>query len=380
MELKNKEGLHRRKMKRAAILLLILALGVSIGFNLHLISDFGAIETEEVITTPRYDLVYEEVDITDVYKQISPSVVLIEARGRTGDFPTGGQGSGFIYRSDGYILTNQHVIEDADRITVTFQDGETMRANVIGEDPYSDIAVIKVDETGLKPIPLGDIDKVDPGETVLALGNPFGLQGTVTKGIVSQKDRSLDTEAGFTIPNVIQTDAAINPGNSGGPLINLQGEVIGVNTAIRTGTGLWSGIGFAVSVETVESVAESLMEEGEHRYPWMGIRGRDMNQELAEHINTTQEKGVLVVEIVEKGPADKAGLRGGNKTISLYELEVKIGGDIITHINGEPIRTMDGLVAYLTHNTSPEDEINVTIIRDNEEKQLNMTLGERPSP
>ena len=381
MELREKNSLINKKNKLITLFALFLILGVSIGFNLAFITRGPELITREKIieTTPIFEgIIGETYELNKLYEEISPSVVLIETM--RGTDRSQRQGSGFIYSEDGYIITNQHVIKEGRRIRVTFPDGKIEEAEIIGEDVYSDIAVIKVDRENLKPIPRGSIDEVKPGDTTIALGNPFGLEGTITKGIISQKNRLLNTEAGFSIPNVIQTDAAINPGNSGGPLLNMRGEIIGINTAIRTETGTFVGVGFAVSVSTMERVVPSLIEEGEYKHPWIGIRGRPMNPQIAKEIDSNQEKGVLVSEVVRNGPADKAGLKEGTYTKKIWEEEIKLGGDIITKIDGEEMMNMNDLISYIAQHTEPGQEITITIEREGEIKQKQLTMGERPAP
>lgn len=384
-QLKEKQESNKRTLnkKLGLLLALFLVLGISIGLNVHLIlsqpggNPPGAIPPNGTVTTPKYDLVEKgNASITDLYNNVSSSVVLVEVTKSNG-LKTGNQGSGFIYRSDGYIITNNHVVENSEDVTVTLPEGDILEAEIVGTDPYSDLALLKVNKTGLKPIPLGNIENIEQGETTLAIGNPFGLQGTITKGIVSQKDRLLDTEEGFTIPNVIQTDAAINPGNSGGPLINIKGEVIGVNTAIRSGTGNFIGIGFAVSVKTIKKIIPKLMQNKDVKYSWIGVKGRDMSPKIAEKMDTDQKKGVLIVEVISDGPADEAGIEGGDRTVKINGRDIEVGGDIIKSMEGKEMHNMNDLVSYISQNTKPGDEIDVTVIRDGEEKELTLTLGKR---
>ncbi len=379
-ELQEKDRFMTQKKKIIGLIILFLVLGISLGFNIAFTTRGPEIITREtrVETTPRFDPIEgQEPNLRALYEEISPSVVLIEVRGTA---EGSRQGSGFVHDHEGHIITNEHVLRGADEVRVTFPDGEMEIAEVVGKDIYSDIAVLNVDRTDLKPIPRGTMEETSPGDSVVALGNPFGLEGTITRGIVSQKDRLLDTEAGFSIPNVIQTDAAINPGNSGGPLINMHGEVVGINTAIRTGTGTFIGIGFAVSVQTMERVVPSLIDEGEYKHAWIGIQGRTMNPQIAEKMDTDQKTGVLISEVVEGGPADQAGLRGGTYTEQIWEQDTKLGGDIITAINGDEIRSINHLISYIAQNLDPEEEITVTIERDGEEQEVELTLGERPEP
>ncbi len=376
IKLKNKDQDEKKKKILITTAVVALLIGLMVGINLNILNQEPLRIFTETQTTPVFQVEEETGLVPLLYEEVSPSVVLIEVTSRVRE--RGTQGSGFIYKHDGYILTNNHVIEDAEDILVTFQDGNMKKAELIGGDPYSDIAVIKVNKTGLKPIPMGSIDELRPGQTVLAIGNPFGLEGTITKGIVSQKNRLLDTDTGFTIPDVIQTDAAINPGNSGGPLITLEGKVVGMNTAIRSGTGTFVGVGFAVSVETIKNVAPELIEKGRVRYSWIGIKGRTMTYQIAQEMETDQKTGVIVAEVTPSGPADKAGLQEGQRKALIQGIEMNVGGDIITSINGEKIHTMESLISYLGQNTKPGETVKLGIIRNNEEMTLKLTLEERP--
>ena len=238
-----------------------------------------------------------EYSLIDIFEKSEASIVQVSVvRGES----DGGMGSGFVYSDEGYVITNQHVVQDAERVMITFLDGEAYIGNVIGTDRDLDIAVVKVEPTNtyLQPIKIGDSSKLKVGEKIAAIGNPFGLSGSMTSGIVSQMGRLLPQETGYSIPDVIQTDAAINPGNSGGPLINMKGEVVGINTAIQSATGEFSGIGFAVPANTVKKVVPVLIQDGEFKHPWMGISGTDVDPELAEVRGLNSSKGFLVVSVI----------------------------------------------------------------------------------
>jgi len=310
--------------------------------------------------------------LTELFNQVDQSVVSIRGFG-----DEDAQGSGFVYSRNGYIVTNEHVIDNADRVQVTFTEGETVRAQIVGSDPYSDLAVLKVDRTGLQPLDLGNLSEVQVGQTAIAIGNPFGLPGTMTSGIVSQKGRSLPVEGGFSIPNALQTDAAINPGNSGGPLMNRKGEVIGVNTAIETQTGTFSGVGFAIPVNSVKRVVPRLIQDGEVDYSWIGVRGRTVGAEIAERMELEEAKGFLIVDVVEDGPADQAGLQAGNRTETIRGNPINLGGDVIVQIDNREINNYGDLTNYLLSQTSPGDTVNMTVIRDGERTQVPFTLGGR---
>jgi 2-alkenal reductase len=294
---------------------------------------------------------------------------------------------------DGHIVTNRHVIEGAEEIEVNFSSGLKAWAELIGSDTDSDLAVLKVDipQEDLVPLPLGDSDQVRVGDFVIAIGNPFGLSGTMTIGIVSALDRTLASQnvapggGIFTSGDIIQTDAAINPGNSGGPLINLRGEVIGVNQAIRTesfsvvGESVNSGVGFVIPVNTVWQVVNSIIEFGTYRYPYLGIAmmGEELwNLKIIEALGLPSDAaGVYVTEVTPGGPAEQAGLRGGNRRTAV---RVNAGGDLIIAIDGHPIRRNGDLLSYLINNTQVDQVVTLTILRDGEEINIPLTIGARP--
>ena len=285
-------------------------------------------------------------------------------------------GSGFIYSNDGYIITNNHVVENSKMVDVTFIDGERYTANVTGTDPFSDLAVIKINEnitdlpTSLK---IGNSSMLKVGDIVVAIGNPFGLQGSMTTGIVSQIGRLLSVDdEGFSIPNAIQTDALINPGNSGGPLLNLKGEVIGVNTA-----GIFPGsIGLAVPSDTLSRIVPVLIKDGNYTHPWLGITGGTLTADLAKREKIDRDnKGVLIESIVKDSPADKAGLNGS--TTNQYG--EKIGGDLITAIDNNEIIKIEDLISYLEVNKAVNDTATITVLRSGEILDKEVTLDKRPS-
>jgi len=321
----------------------------------------------------------ELLSLPDLFSEVERSVVQITVRKGN----TTGVGSGFVYDREGNIVTNYHVIEGASRITVTFLDGTAYRASVIGSDPYTDLAVIKVNASAdkLHPLPLGDSSRLRVGEQVAAIGNPFGLSGSMTTGIVSQLGRMLETANGFSIPDVIQTDAAINPGNSGGPLLNMYGEVVGVNTAIASRTGEFSGIGFAIPSDTVKKIVPVLIADGKYRHPWLGISGSDVTPEIAEALGLSEARGFLVVDVVANSPAAKAGIKGGSnaRMINIDNRSVKLGGDIIVGVDDIQVRKISDILVYLQREKSVNDTITLHVIRDGRELSIDMILGERPS-
>ena len=334
----------------------------------------------------------DEVDalLANIYERANLAVVNIDVAGGA-DLTEFGSGSGFVIDTNGHIVTNNHVVEGADEIDVTFADGSVAVAKVIGRDTYSDLAVIKVDldETLLSPLTLGDSDQVKVGQRVIAIGNPFGLVGTMTVGIISGKGRTLpaDSPSGngtsFSNPDILQTDAAINPGNSGGPLLNSKGEVIGVNAAIRTdGTNRAnSGVGFAIPSNTVKRVAAQLLKDGKVSYPYLGV-SVDSNHfttgELAAALKLPVKQGVLIASVVDGGPAERAGLKGGDRQVTVRGIPVRAGGDILIAIDGDPINSFDEMIAYLAAKKLVGQTVTVTIMRGSDTLEVPVTLDERP--
>ena len=319
-----------------------------------------------------------ELTPTEIFKSSEESVVQVNIlRGET----DGGVGSGFVYSEQGHIITNQHVVKKANKVTITFLDGESYIGDVIGRDADLDIAVVKVDSndlTKMKPIKIGDSSKLMVGEKIIAIGNPFGLSGSMTSGIISQIGRLLPQETGYSIPDVIQTDAAINPGNSGGPLINMRGEVVGVNTAIQSTTGEFTGIGFAVPSNTLKKVVPVLIGEGEFKHPWMGISGTDVDPELAKVRELESSKGFVVVSVIDGSPAEKAGLKGVSQTREIDGREFPVDGDIILEIDGKTVRKISDILIHLQREKHVGDEMIITVLRTGVVMDLVMTLEERP--
>jgi len=323
-----------------------------------------------------------------LYQHVNPGVVAI----KTIDAQAGSLGSGFVYDNQGHIVTNYHVVEGAQKqVEVDFVSGFKAYGTIVGTDLDSDLAVIKVNAPAeeLHPLPLGDSDALLVGQSVVAIGNPFGLSSTMTTGIISALGRTLDsmhsTSGGqfFTAGDIIQTDAAINPGNSGGPLFNLNGEVIGINRAIRTvnsttsGEPLNSGIGFAVSSNIVKRVVPVLIQKGSYEYPYMGVSSNDeLNLPVIEALGLKAQNGAYVVSVVSGGPADKAGLRAGDKPTSIDGLLA--GGDLIVGIDGRPVKVFDDLLRYLINNKVPGDTVVLTILRGGETLDITITLAARP--
>ena len=318
-----------------------------------------------------------EFSLAEVFERSEMSVVQVNVL-RGGD---GGIGSGFVYSKEGHIITNQHVVKDSTKVTVTFLDGESFIGDVIGIDRDLDIAVVKVNSDNperLQPLIIGDSSKLTVGERITAIGNPFGLSGSMTSGIVSQMGRLLPQETGYSIPDVIQTDAAINPGNSGGPLFNMNGEVVGINTAIQSATGEFTGVGFAVPSNTVKKVVPVLIKDGEFKHPWMGISGTDVDPELAEMRELESSKGFVVVSVIEGSPAEKAGMKGVTQTRERDGREFPMDGDIIVEIDGKTVRKISDILVHLQREKSVGDEMIITVLRTGVAFDLTMILEERP--
>ena len=318
--------------------------------------------------------------LIEIFEKTEESVVQVNVRANDGTSKPGSMGSGFVYSDKGYIITNNHVVDDAGKVTVTFLDGESYTAKIIGTDPDLDLAVLKVEvgATYLQPIPMGDSSQLKVGEQITAIGNPFGLSGSMTSGIISQMGRLLPQDSGYSIPDVIQTDAAINPGNSGGPLLNMNGEVVGINTAIQSATGEFTGVGFAVPSNTVKKVVPILIEEGVFHHPWMGISGSDVDPDLAKVRELNSSKGFLIATVVEGSPAEDAGLQGITITKEIDGREYALDGDIIVKIDDIVVRKISDILVHLQREKSIGDEMVMTVNRDGTLIEVILVLGERP--
>jgi S1-C subfamily serine protease len=320
-------------------------------------------------------------DLSVLYGQVNPGVVKINVlatrAGRTGT----GSGSGFILDGDGHIVTNNHVVAQADRLIVTFYDGFQAEAEIVGLDEDSDLAVIRVDElpSNASPLPLGSSDDVETGQWVVAVGSPFGLGSTITLGIVSAVGRTIPSGVTpFSIPQAIQTDAAINPGNSGGPLLTLGGEVIGVNAQIASQSGTSSGVGFAIPSDVVRRVVPTLIEQGEYIWPWLGVRGTSVNLILVRANDLDSQQGAYLVDVVNGGPADQAGLQGSSGTQSIDDQDVPVGGDVVVAIEGEQVRNFNDLLISVAFR-QVGDQVELTVLRDGQQRQFTVELQARPS-
>lgn len=325
----------------------------------------------------------EDKLLVDLYAHVNPAVVNITVYSRSGGLLTPqGQGSGFVYDGNGHIITNAHVVHGADYVEVTFSDNTIRAADVVGEDLHSDLAVVKVEAvpSGVTPLPLGDMESLAVGQTVVAIGNPFGLEGTLTRGVISALGRNIPALTIFSIPQAIQTDAAINPGNSGGPLLNLKGEVIGVNAQIETGgtTSSNLGVGFAIPVSIIRRVVPDLVEKGSHDWAWLGVRGGSLNPFLVKAMNLPVEKGAYIDEVTSGGPSDKAGLLGSSKSVVVDGRQIDIGGDVITAIDGQPVSSFDDILIYVALKTNPGQVVSLSILRNGKPMEIKVKLEKRP--
>jgi len=298
-----------------------------------------------------------------------------------------GAGSGFVWDKEGHIVTNNHVVDGADKISVTFYDGTTVSGEVVGTDPDSDLAVVKVDVPAdrLQPVQVADSTQVKVGQLAVAIGNPFALESTMTVGFVSALGRLLPVDSGngqgpgYSIPDVIQTDAPINPGNSGGVLVDDQGQVVGVTSAIISPIGASAGIGFAIPSAIVEKVVPVLIKSGNYEHSWLGVSGVSLNPDLADAMNLkSDQRGALVMEVVSGGPADKAGLQGSDRQVNIEGQDVRVGGDVIIAIDGQPVKEFDDVVTYLVRATEVGQKVTLTVLRDSKEETIQVTLAARP--
>ncbi|MFZ0771623.1 MAG: trypsin-like peptidase domain-containing protein [Candidatus Sulfotelmatobacter sp.] len=321
----------------------------------------------------------EEQNNILVYRKNIPSVVNVTSRAMTFDFfyglqPQEGQGSGFVIDKDGHILTNYHVVADARQVEVTLHNRKKYKATVVGTDPAHDLAVIQIKAPDLVPAVLGDSRNLQVGQKVYAIGNPFGLAGTMTRGIVSSI-RPVREPNGATIDEAIQTDAAINPGNSGGPLMNWHGEVIGINTMILSSVGQNAGIGFAIPINTAKAVLNDLMTLGRVRRPALGVRTIPISAELADEMGLPVDYGLLIVQVIPGGSADQAGLKGGTERALLGNIPIMLGGDLMVAIDGEKIEDEDTL-AQMMNDHRAGDTVKITIYRNKKKLDVNVALGE----
>lgn len=346
----------------------------------------GPLETLPTLS-PDQLIDLEEQLVINVYDRASPAVVHITSKAYVYGFffelvPQEGTGSGFVYDKAGHIITNHHVIEYAEELDVTLADATMVPARVVGADPYNDLAVLKIDvpPEKLHPVELGSSADLRVGQRTIAIGNPFGLDRTLTTGVISSLGRVIERQNDQPLAEVIQTDAAINPGNSGGPLLNSRGQVIGVNTAITSPSGGSVGIGFAVPVDTVKRVVPELIANGRYPHPWIGFEGQayHVTPAFAEALDLPVDKGLLIARLYQDSPAHQAGLRGADRRVQSGRRVILVGGDIVTAIDGLPLESPDRLTIYLETKKRPGDQVVLTVWRDRKEITVPLTLGERP--
>ena len=360
-------------------------------FALFILFPSEDIETSDLITSNGHDVTIlgdqttlstkKNLTLVELFEKSEEGVVKIRTDSVDSFTDTGGVGSGFVYDILGHIITNAHVVDGGDKITVTFLDGSQYNSEIIGVDRFTDIAVIKVNEKPrlLHPLTVGDSSSLKVGEEVAAIGNPFGLAGSMTSGIVSQIGRLLPSQdTGFSIPDVIQTDAAINPGNSGGPLLNMRGEVVGINTAIQSSSGVYSGIGFAVPSNTISKIVPTLIEEGKYAHPWIGILGKDIDPDLAKVRGLDNAKGFLILNVIEGSPAEKAGLKGMSEISEIDGDEYPVDGDIVISVDDKEVRNISDILIHLQREKTVGDEMVLGVLRDGEFMHITLELVERP--
>ncbi len=351
--------------------------------------------TSTGLTSVPASLTDEQALLINLYKRANPAVVNIAAYGGQPGFPERApgpsgpgeegpsQGSGFVYDPAGFIVTNAHVVAGATQIEITFADGTISEATLVGLDPDSDLAVLKVAQlpAGVNALPLGNINELAVGQTVVAIGNPFGLEGTLTRGIISALGRTIPAMTPFSIPHAIQTDAAINPGNSGGPLLDLQGRVVGVNAQGVTGgdgAPVNSGVSLAIPIDIVRRVVPALIETGRYDWAWLGVViGGNVTPALVQAMDLPVERGAYIVQTTPGGPAEQAGLRGVNNMVMVRGRSVEVGGDVITAINGQPVRSSDDLLTYIALNTRPDQEVTLTVVRNGATQEISVQMGIR---
>ncbi len=324
----------------------------------------------------------QQESLAALYRQLNPGIVNIKVYMQRGRLSGQGAGSGFVYDEQGHIITNNHVVAEAEQVTVVFYNGLEAEASIVGRDPDSDLAVIKVDRLaeGAHPLTLGDSDQIAVGDTVIAIGNPFGLGNSMTAGIVSAVGRTIESGATpFSIPHAIQTDAAINPGNSGGPLLNLKGQVVGVNAQIASnGTQANAGVGFAIPANIVRQVVPVLVEKGSYQWPWLGVSGTTVNLAIMKANDLSEQQGAYIDKVTPDSPADKAGLQGSSGTRSTGGMEVPTGGDVIVAVDGKATADFDALLVAVAARR-PGDQVKLTVLHSGSRRDLTVTLGSRPS-
>jgi serine protease Do len=377
---------------------------------LFLLSSFSISATaQDNLNQNKTIVTLADFSLPDLFDKVKGSVVQITVTSK--DVLASGLGSGFVYDNVGHIITNNHVVTaggntnnvSSGNVSVTFLNGKIYQAKVVGTDPFSDIAVLqlqKINNESLVPLKFGNSSNLRIGNHVVAIGNPFGLSGSMTEGIISGLGRLIPAssqtpefpdlnpnqqilpipQSSFSIPEIIQTDAAINPGNSGGPLLDLRGEVVGMNTAIFSTTGVYSGIGFAVPSNTIKKIVPVLIAQHSYKHPWIGISGTDVTPEIASALKLNQSKGILVVGVVADSPADKAGIKGGYIIRDINGTQIEFGGDVIIGADNQTMENLSQLTNYLSENKKVGDKVTLDVLRDGQPKEITVTLASKPSP
>ncbi|MDP9197340.1 MAG: trypsin-like peptidase domain-containing protein [Thermoproteota archaeon] len=397
-----------RITKRPSLVIISISVLVSFIFLLSSLSISAKIYAAEGNLNGNKTIVtLKDFALPDLFDKVKGSVVQIIVTNKNA--LASGLGSGFVYDNVGHIITNNHVVTagssdnsvPSGNVTVSFLNGKTFQAKVVGTDPFSDIAVLqleKINHDTLVPLLFGNSSELRIGDHAVAIGNPFGLSGSMTEGIVSGLGRLIPASQGpefpdlnpnqqnlplpqssFSIPEIIQTDAAINPGNSGGPLLNLRGEVVGMNTAIFSTTGVYSGIGFAIPSNTIKKIVPILISQQTYKHPWIGISGTDVTPEIASALKLNQSTGFLVIDVTPGSPASKAGLRGGQTQADINGRKIKLGGDIITAVDNQNVSKIDDILVYLEEHKNVNDTANISVLRDGKMQIIKLTLGERPT-
>jgi S1-C subfamily serine protease len=326
-----------------------------------------------------------DLTLPELFTKVEKSVVQISSRSDPSIRSAARLGSGFVFDGNRHIITNYHVASGSKNIDVTFMDGNTYHASIVGSDPFTDLAVLYVQDVPkdtLFPLALGNSGALEVGEQIAAIGNPFGLSGSMTAGIISGLGRLLPSTASlgsrFSIPSIIQIDAPINPGNSGGPLLDMRGEVVGINSAIFSSTGEFSGIGFAIPSNTISKVVPSLITKGSFSHPWIGLSGTNMTPEIANAIGLKESRGFLVVDTVSGSPADKGGVHGGNKVVTINGMQIALGGDVIEKIDDKVVRKIDDILTYIESMKSVGETVTLSVLRDGKIQKVSLSLAARP--
>jgi S1-C subfamily serine protease len=391
------------------VIAILVAVGTGAAFIISIINDQSSLTVDKLLALffgnnlPRRDFTLgneafqvgqmgtpipvtaRDLTLPELFTKVEKSVVQISSRSDSSIRSAARLGSGFIFDRNRHVITNYHVASGSKDIDVTFMDGNTYHANIVGSDPFTDLAVLYVQDVPkdtLFPLALGNSGALEVGEQIAAIGNPFGLSGSMTAGIISGLGRLLPSTASlgsrFSIPSIIQIDAPINPGNSGGPLLDMRGEVVGINSAIFSSTGEFSGIGFAIPSNTIRKVVPSLITKGSFSHPWIGLSGTNMTPEIANAIGLKESRGFLVVDTVSGSPAEKAGLHGGNKVVTINGMQIALGGDVIEKIDDKVVRKIDDILAYIESMKSVGETVSLSVLSDGKIQKLNLSLAARP--